>query len=178
MIQSLILFNLDWGGRRRACVLCARGRHRGLRGGEWGVAPPPAGNGVGYGRSVRLESLVFRAQNPFMNSNAMTYILLIILPWRSCCHKPMIDNPNQWYSSIKTIVQWAKCSKTFIVIHLHVFWIYGAAPAEARYNISGVKKAGVAVLRSVLNKTRLSTTFFDNELFFRIRKLEIMNVRT
>ena len=165
------------GGRRGGRV-CARGRPRGGRGGEWGVAPPPAGNGVGYGRSVRLEAFFFRAQNPCMKSNAMTYILLIILAWRSCCHKPMIDNSNQWYSSIQTIVQWAKCSKTFIIIHLHVFWIYGAAPAEARYNISGVRKAGVAVLRSVLNKTRLSTTFFDNEFFFRIRKLEIMNVRT
>ena len=164
------------GGRRGGRV-CAHGRPRGGRGGEWGVAPPPAGNGVGYGRSVRLEAFFVRAQNPFMNSNAMTYILLIILAWRSCCHKPMIDNSNQWYSSIKTIVQWTNCSKTFIIIHLHVFWIYGAAPAEARYNISGVRKAGVAVLRSVLNKTRLLTTFLTMS-FFRIRKLEIMNVST
>ena len=40
-----------------AGVLCARRRHRGLRGGQWGVAPP-AGTGVGYGRSVRLEAIL------------------------------------------------------------------------------------------------------------------------
>ena len=79
MIQSLILFSLDRGGwaAGRACVR-ARAPSRGARG-RMGRCPPPAGNGVGYGRSVRLEAFFVRAQNPFMNSNAMTYILLIIL---------------------------------------------------------------------------------------------------
>ena len=77
MIQSLFLFSLDRGGwaAGRACAR-ARASSRGARG-RMGRCP---GNGVGYGRSVRLEAFVFRAQNPFMNSNAMTYILLIILP--------------------------------------------------------------------------------------------------
>ena len=60
----------------------------------------------------------------------------------------------------------SKLFKPFIIIHLHVFLIYGAAPAEARYKISGVRKAGVAVLRSFFNTTRLSTACVDNELMF------------
>ena len=60
----------------------------------------------------------------------------------------------------------SKLFKPFIIIHLHVFLIYGAAPAEARYKISGVRKAGVAVLRSFFNTTRLSTACVDNDLMF------------
>ena len=60
--------------------VCARaGALAGGAGANGALPPPPAGNGVGYGRSVRLEAFFVRAQNPFMNSNAMTYILLIIL---------------------------------------------------------------------------------------------------
>ena len=72
-------FILDRGGVAGGAGVCVRA---GALAGGAGAngALPPAGNGVGYGRSVRLEAFVFRAQNPFMNSNAMTYILLIILP--------------------------------------------------------------------------------------------------
>ena len=54
-----------------AGVLCARGRHRGLRGGERGVAPP-AGTGVG-GDWCRLRekrasrSNSYLSQIPFKN---------------------------------------------------------------------------------------------------------------
>ena len=89
----------------------------------------------------------------------------------------MIQNSNQCCYPLSKIGKRAKCSESsFICLYLLVF-VYGAAPAEARYNISGVRKAGVAVLRSVLNKTRLLTTFLTMS-FFRIRKLEIMNVST
>ena len=59
--------------------VCARAGALAGGAGANGALPPPAGNGVGYGRSVRLEACYFRAQNPCMKSNAMTYILLIIL---------------------------------------------------------------------------------------------------
>ena len=59
--------------------VCARTGALAGGAGANGALPPPAGNGVGYGRSVRLEAFFVRAQNPFMNSNAMTNILLIIL---------------------------------------------------------------------------------------------------
>ena len=46
-------------------------------------------------------------------------------------------------------------------LYLLVF-VYGAAPAEARYKISGVRKASVPALRSFLkNQTNFSNTCFD-----------------
>lgn len=74
MIQSLCLLNLDrrgWAAGRAACV-CARAPSRGGAGANGAL--PPAGNGVGYGRSVRLEAF-FLTQNPLVNSNAIKIFL-------------------------------------------------------------------------------------------------------
>ena len=53
------------------------------------------------------------------------------------------------------------CSKSF-----ETFWINGAAPAEARYKISGVMKLGVAVLRSFFEQDKTLENSFDNALIF------------
>ena len=50
------------------------------------------------------------------------------------------------------------------------FWINGAAPAEARYKISGVMKLGVAVLRSLFKQDKTLENIFDNALIFRYIK--------
>ena len=41
-----------------------------------------------------------------------------------------------------------------------------AAPAEARYKISGVMKLGVAVLRSLFKQDKTLENIFDNALIF------------
>ena len=51
-----------------------------------------------------------------------------------------------------------------------LFLINGAAPAEARYKISGVMKLGVAVLRSLFKQDKTLENIFDNALIFRYIK--------
>ena len=66
-------FNLDRGGVAGGAGVGVRA---GALAGGAGAngALPPAGNGVGYGRSVRLEAF-FLTQNPLVNSNAIKIFL-------------------------------------------------------------------------------------------------------
>ena len=55
---------------------------------------------------------------------------------------------------------YSKSFETFL------FLINGAAPAEARYKISGVRKLGVAVLRSFFKQNKTLENKFDHALIF------------
>ena len=61
-----------------------------------------------------------------------------------------------------------------ILNHLKQFLclINGAAPAEARYKVSGVMKLGVAVLRSLFKQDKTLENIFDNALIFRYIKVK------
>ena len=61
-----------------------------------------------------------------------------------------------------------------ILNHLKQFLclINGAAPAEARYKLSGVMKLGVAVLRSFFKQDKTLENIFDNALIFRNIKVK------
>ena len=50
--------------------------------------------------------------------------------------------------------------------------INGAAPAEARYKISGVMKLGVAVLHSFFKQDKTLENKFDNALIFKNIKVK------